>query len=479
MSGHSDEPADWSRERAEQTALRICDPTKIRGHLQQATEAAPEAIREALARAKGLAGLHAPDVAALLQVRDPALRAEILDTAGGVHEQTYGRRIRLVAPVCPTNRCVNDCEYCPLRRSNARLRRDARSTHSLQRDIAALLDEGYRQVQLVFGDDRSGIHYVRDNVWAAYGTRSGHRQLQLVDINLNPPRATDLQQLKTSGRLGTYSVLQETYDPGTYAALHPDGPKSDYAWRITGHDRAFQVGIEDVGIGVLLGLGDYRFDVLATLSHSEYLKGAYGKGPNTISYPRLLPSPGAPASLDTTHAVSDDDLCFVVAVTRLADPHTHIVLSTPAPRDVRIRLYGLGVSQVIVGSSSYPGVYTGDGLSQAGGTLTIGRSRALENLVYRMCEAGFVPNLCVACYMPQRRRSAASAASREFAQPQRCLANSLLALKEYGMDYASADTQAVIERLVQRDLGQLSEGLRNLTLELMEEAEAGLRGQIV
>ncbi len=424
-------------------------------------------------------GLTPAQTAVLIQTQDPARREEILRAAREVHLRAFERRIRLLTPVCPTNRCVNDCCYCPLRRSNARLRRNAATARDTQREVGALLDEGYRHVTLVFGDDRSGVHYARDMIWAAYGMRSGMRQVQRVDVNMNPMRTGELRELREAGRLGTLHVFQETYHPGAYAALHPAGPKADYAWRLTGHDRAHQAGLEDVGLGVLLGAHDYCFDVVAVLSHARYLADTYGRGPTAITYPRMIAAPEAPASQEPGRQLSDEDFCFVVAVTRLAAPYMEIVFTTPAPREVRLDLYALGVSQVVIGSASYPGVYTAGGDPRAAGALSIGRPRALEELVYRMCEAGVIPNFCLTCYAPRRHADGLDAPKPQACVQPRCAANSLLALKEYLMDYATAQTQTLGDRLIQAQLARLPEDVRGMTLDLMEEAEAGLRGQML
>jgi 2-iminoacetate synthase len=476
MGSQPPEVADWSRERVEECAARICNPDRIREMLAATGEPDRRTIQDLLHAAVAMEGLEPEGVAVLAQAEDPALRKLVLDAARKVHARAYGRRISLVAPICPTNRCVNDCAYCPLRQSNARLRRNFSSSRDTQREVVALLDEGYRHVNLVFGDDRSGVHYVRDSIWATYGARSGLRQVQRVDFNVNPLRVTELQQLRQAGRLGTYHVYQETYDPVAYAALHPLGPKADYALRLACHDIAFSAGLNEMGLGVLLGAGELRFDLVALIAHARHLESAYGVPPRSITLPRMVASPGAPGSREDSRQVSDDDLRYVFAVMRLAAPFVDLVLCTPAAREVRMDLYSLGVSQVSVGSASYPGVYSESGETGTTGGLTIGRPRGLESLVYRMAESGFVPNFCVNCYTPRRRSTTMEEAHPKPCVGERCSANALLGLKEYMMDYATPETQTVGARLIQQELARLPEAVRESTLELMEETEAGIRG---
>ena len=470
---------EWSCQQVEQTAAELCPPALVVELLARGSEASNERVRQTLYEASQGAELSAEQLAVLLAVSEPALRAEIERTAQGVHSSLFGRRVRLAAPLCPSNRCTSDCLYCPLRRSNSRLRRTAVSSHQLQREIVTLLDEGHRHLCLVFGDDASGVGYVTEMVAAAFGARSGVRQVRRLDVNLNPGPMADLVALQKSGPFSTYHVYQETYHPRTYARLHPDGSKSDYPGRLVAHHRAAAAGLHDAGLGVLLGAYYYRFDVLSLLLHARHRTQTTASKVRAVSYPRLIEVADTPLAGKESYRVGDDDLAHVVAVTRLALPASDIVLETPAGAEVRRRLYATGVSQVMVGSASYPGVYTADGDPQAAGQLSIGRPRALEELVYRMAQHGFIPNLCVSSPAWPAETASQPTAERRFAAATECSANALLALKEYLMDYAASETQAVGEQLIERELTRLPAELRQITLDLMEEAEAGLRGQRV
>lgn len=465
---------EWPRDRLVETAASICNPAAIARWLETGEAATVEAVREILAKAAAGRGLAPAEVALLIQVSDPGLQREVLDTARQLHQKQYGGRINLMAPVCPNNRCINECLYCPLRRSNSHLQRKMSTTRDLQREVLGLLDEGYRHLMLVFGDDRSGLPYIRDMVWAAHGARTGIRQIQRVDINVNALRPEELQDLREASRLGTYHVYQDTYDPDVYRELHPAGPKADYERRLACHDLAAEAGFTNLGLGVLLGLADFRFEITALIAHVEHLERTYAVAPNAISFPRLIAAPHAPASQDPARQVSDEDFCFIVAVARLARPRIDIILSTPAQSEVRRKLYALGVSSVSVGSLSYPGVYSGDGEPTAKGTLTIGRPRALETLVYRMSEVGFVPNFCASCY-PAPEGGTPDQRLGRTCTDERCAANALLSFKEYLLDHASPGTQTLGEQVLQRELARLPEDVRNLTLDLLEEIEAGMR----
>lgn len=465
---------EWPRDRLLETAGRICNPAAIAGWLEAGECAPVEAVRDILSKAAAGQGLSPAEVAVLVQVDDPRLRQEVLETARALQRKQYMGRINLMAPVCPNNRCINECLYCPMTRSNTHLHRKLSTTRDLQREVLGLLDEGYRHLMLVFGDDRSGLPYIRDMVWAAHGARTGIRQIQRVDINVNALRLEELQDLREASRLGTYHVYQDTYDPDAYRELHSVGPKADYEKRLTCHDLAAEAGFQNLGLGVLLGLADFRFEIPALIAHVEYLERTYGVAPHAISFPRMIAAPHAPASQAPERQVSDEDFCFIVAITRLARPRPDIILSTPASSEVRRELYSLGVSAVSVGSLSYPGVYSADGDPAAAGTLNIGRPRGLETLVYRMSEVGFVPNFCSSCY-PVPNEAKKSERLSLTCTHERCAANALLAFKEYLLDHASPQTQTLGEQVLQRELARLPEDVRNLTLDLLEEIEAGMR----
>lgn len=458
--------------------LEICNPEQINELLREGAEARPDEVRDLIQSAASLNGLQPCEVAILIQVTDKDLRREILAAAQALHEQGFGRRVRLSAPVCPSNVCINDCLYCPLRRSNARLRRRPSNDREVQREAVALLDEGHKHFGLVFGDDGSGVSYVRQMITATLGVHSGLRQVRRLDLNLNALNTYDLQQMHPGSRLGTYHVFQETYHRPTYTLLHPDGPKADYDWRLTCHHKAFQAGLREVGLGLLLGAYDFRFDVVALIGHLRHLYTSYSQMVHAITYPRMVPAAQAPASQDPERQISDEDFLFIVAVTRLAAPRTEIVQCTPTTSGTRRQLYAVGISEVSAGSSSYPGVYTSGGNPRSAGLLTIGRPRALEELVYRMCEGGFVPNFSVA-HAHERPTQGLQPYSRQFSDAHARTVNALLALKEYLMDYASPATREIGERLINSQLAKLPAAEREVTLELMEEAEAGLRDQML
>ncbi|MHB8996378.1 MAG: [FeFe] hydrogenase H-cluster radical SAM maturase HydG [Armatimonadota bacterium] len=470
--------AQWSRQRVEEVAAAVCNPAEVAELLVAGREASPGVVADLLYEARNMKGLSPAQVAVLIQITDPELRVEIVQTARQVHEQAYGRRLGIFAPVCPTNRCVDDCLYCPLRRSNSQLKRTMARPREVQREVKDLLDEGHRRLIMVFGNDQSGLPYILDMVEAACGAGHGYRQVQRVDLNLDPLPSGDLARLRHPA-VGTYHVFQETYDREQYEALHPKGPKADYEGRLTAHDQALEAGLDEVGLGLLLGAGPYPFDVVALVAHAQHLAQTHGNGPHTVTLQRMVAAAGAPASREPERQISDEDFIFIVAVTRLALPYTGIIMSTPAKSEVRRELYSTGISEVMAGAYSYPGVYTDDGKPEAGGRLVVGRARPLETVIYRMCEYGFVPNLCTSCYARRRHDALRGAESPKALTGGYCAPNALLALKEYLMDFASPQTTQVVERVIQSELGRMPEKQRAEVLERMEEIEAGMRDSLI
>ena len=169
-------------------------------------------------------------------------------------------------------------------------------------------------------------------------------------------KVEDFKRLKDAG-IGVYQSFQETYHPETYKKMHPSGMKKDYEWRITTMDRAIEAGFDDIGMGTLFGLYDFRFEALALIQHARYLEDRYCFGPHTVSVPRLQPASGAVIS-DAPYPVSDIDFKKIVAVYRLARPYVGIVISTREPKELRDEIIKIGASQISAGSRTNPGGYT-------------------------------------------------------------------------------------------------------------------------
>jgi 2-iminoacetate synthase len=283
--------------------------------------------------------------------------------------------------------------------------------------------------------------------------------------------------IKDSG-IGTYQIFQETYHRPTYAKVHPHGTfKSDYMWRLDGVARAMEAGCDDVGIGALFGLYDWRFEVLALVAHALHLQKHYRVGPHTISFPRLRPAAGV--QLDEAWAVNDEQFKRLVAVLRLAVPYTGLILTAREPAEVRREVLGFGVSQIDAGSRIELGGYTelGDAQVMEREQFQLGDLRSLDTVVGELLGDGYIPSFCTACY----RLGRTGEQFMEFAIPgfiqNLCTPNALSTLLEYLEDYASSETYAAGRRLIDQELAKIPPGKRKdeLVERLRKIEESGAR----
>ncbi len=425
-------------------------------------EANPEPgyIKTLIQKAKTLIGLSPKETASLLAVKDKDLTLEIFDAARVIKERVYGKRIVLFAPLYLSNECENNCLYCGFRIDNKELERKTLSLEEVKSEVLALEEIGHRRVLLVAGENlkKVSIEYIEKVVDIIYMTKIDGKDIRRVHINIAPLDVEGFRRLKEA-KIGVYQLFQETYSSSLYEKVHPKGRKADYLWRLSAMDRAHQAGLGDLGIGVLFGLYDFRFEVLALLYHSMHLEELYGSGPHTISVPRIEPALNAPISLNPPSPVSDEDFKKLVAVLRLAVPYTGIILTTRERTALRNELISLGVSQISAGSRTHPGGYR-EGLSnkREAQQFSLYDTRGLDETVRYIIKIGLIPSFCTACY----RSGRVGEAFMEFAKPGEiqnfCKFNALLTLKEYLLDHASPATKSLGEELLKREI----EGIKDL-----------------
>ena len=305
----------------------------------------------------------------------------------------------LFAPLYISNLCNNDCLYCAFRVRNKELKRRALTQEEIRHEVEVLVDQGHKRVLLVAGESYpkdGGFQYVLDSIATIYDVKRGNGEIRRVNVNVAPLTVDQFRELKASG-IGTFQLFQETYHRETYHAVHVGGKKKDFDWRVTGMHRAMEAGIDDVGIGVLFGLADWRYEILAMLQHIHELERAYGVGPHTISVPRLEPASGSDMASHPPQPVSDVDFRKIVAILRLAVPYTGMILSTREPANLRQETFALGISQISAGSRTNPGGYEEDEEFDAA-QFQLGDHRSLDEVIRDISELGFVPSFCTACY---------------------------------------------------------------------------------
>ncbi len=435
--------------------------------------------REIIQKAREARGLTLQDAAALLQISDFELYDELFHAAKEVKEKIYGNRLVLFAPLYLTNLCVNNCLYCAFRIDNKELVRKSLTLEEIEEEARVLVQQGQKRLLLVCGEHpkKANTKFIGQAIEKIYAINENGNNIRRVNINVAPLTVEGFKELKSFG-IGTYQIFQETYHYETYKKMHTSGPKQDYAWRLFAMDRALQAGIDDVGIGALFGLADYRFETLALLSHAFDLDFRYGIGPHTISIPRLEPALNAPAALNPPFAV--DNLAFkkLVAVIRLAVPYTGIILSTRERADVRRELFEVGVSQISAGSRTSPGSYkeSQESLNEHQvEQFQLGDHRSLDEVVADVCNLGYMPSFCTACYRSYRTGDRFMELAKSGNIGKICVPNALATFNEYLIDYASDSTKVIGKQALERELEKQTPAIRKKTESMIERVNNGER----
>ncbi|HHU47541.1 MAG TPA: [FeFe] hydrogenase H-cluster radical SAM maturase HydG [Bacteroidales bacterium] len=443
----------------------------IEGNIPTSSE-----VETVLNKARELNGLSLEEVALLLRVVSHEEIQKIMEVAHYVKEAIYGKRLVLFAPVYTGNVCVNNCLYCAFRRDNKSIVRKVLDMSEIEEETRILLREGHKRILLICGESpRNDIDYICEAIRRVYAIREGKHNVRRINVELAPMSVEDFRKLKKEN-IGTYVCFQETYEPELYKVYHPAGsPKADYENRLLVMDRAMEAGISDVGLGVLFGLADYRFEILALMEHANHLERVFGCGPHTISFPRIEHAEGAPLSDNIPHAVSDDDFKKIIAIIRIALPYTGIILSTRENDDMRTELFNYGISQISAGSRTNPGAYSDDA-ENSGSQFSLGDHRSLEEVISSMIDSGYIPSFCTGCY----RNNRVGADFMDLAKPglikQYCLPNAMFSFKEYLYDFASEKTREKGLALIEKMLKDIPENNRKTKiLDNLSNIEKGNR----
>lgn len=432
---------------------------------------------EVIEKAKEAKGLSLKDAAVLLNTTNPEILENLFSTAKEIKERIYGNRLVLFAPLYITNLCVNNCLYCAFRRDNRELKRRTLTIDEIGEETEFLIKQGHKRILLVAGEHpkKSTLDYVGKAIEKIYSYDINGNNIRRINVNTAPLTLEDFKTLK-SFQIGTYQCFQETYHYQTYLKMHPDGPKRDFAWRLFAMDRALQADIDDVGIGALFGLTDYRFETLGLLNHAFNLDSRYGIGPHTISVPRLEPALNAPAAQKPPHAVNDKHFKKLVAVIRLAVPYTGIILSTRERAELRRDLFSVGVSQISAGSRTSPGAYKESKDAMAEHQMEqfqLGDHRPLDEVVYDCCELGYLPSFCTACYRSHRTGDRFMELAKSGNIGKICAPNALATFQEYINDFADEETKTKVQKFLAKEIEKLDEKTKNAVKKMIEKINAG------
>ncbi|MDQ7032831.1 MAG: [FeFe] hydrogenase H-cluster radical SAM maturase HydG [Desulfonauticus sp.] len=409
-------------------------------------------IEKAKENASTGAMLSPEDVATLANTTDPELWEAIFETAYWIKNKVYGNRIVLFSPLYISSPCVNNCAYCGFRQSNEAVITKTLSMEELEEEIKVLTDMGQKRLIVVYGEHpQSDCKFMCKSIEKIYSIKNGKGEIRRVNVNAAPLFVDEYKEIKNVG-IGTYQVFQETYHHPTYKKMHPANTlKGQYKWRQFALHRALEAGIDDVAIGVLFGLYDWRFELLGLLYHALSLEKEFGVGPHTISYPRLEQAVNTPLTVNSPYLVSDEDFKKLVAIIRLMCPYTGSILTAreaPALRDELIKKGG--VSQMDAGTRIAVGGYTEMQKKHIPDKqqFMIQDTRSLDEFIYDLCKQGYLPSFCTACYREGRTGDNFMPLAKHATVKNFCIGNGILTFKEYLLDYASPKVKEIGEKQV-------------------------------
>lgn len=456
------------------------DPEEIWEYINN-TKADKDRVRAVIRKSLNKERLNLEDTAVLVNATDPELVEEIKEGARQLKEKVYGNRIVLFAPLYIGNKCTNDCKYCGFRVSNKEADRKTLNDTEIKAEVEALEDNGQKRLILVYGEHpHYDADYIAHTVETVYNVKKGNGEIRRVNINAAPLDIEGFKKVHDAG-IGTYQIFQETYHPEAYKEYHLGGKKRDYDYRLTSLDRAQEAGIDDVGIGALFGLYDWRYETLAMVRHTNHFEACYDVGPHTISFPRIQDS--ASIGITDKYMVDDDTFTRLIAILRLAVPYTGLILTARENPKVRKEVMRFGVSQIDGGTKLELGTYhntVNEDQDLNKEQFMINDSRSLNEIIDELLDDGFLPSFCTACY----RLGRTGEHFMEFSVPgfikRYCTPNAILTLSEYLVDYASPETKEKGWNVIEKNLQELEDhNQKNVPeirkrIELIKEGERDL-----
>lgn len=436
-----------------------------------------ELINDILLEAEQMNGISHRQAAVLLECDDEEVLTKIYNLAGRIKERIYGKRIVMFAPLYLSNYCVNGCTYCPYHAKNTTITRKQLSQEEIVREVIALQDMGHKRLALESGEDphRNSIEYILESIKTIYSIHHKNGAIRRVNVNIAATTKENYKKLVEAG-IGTYILFQETYHQKTYEEIHPTGPKHNYAYHTEAMDRAMEAGIDDVGIGVLFGLYDHRYDFVGLMMHAEHLEAKFGVGPHTISIPRIRPADDINVD-EFSHAINDALFKKIVALVRICAPYTGIIISTRESQKSREEVLKIGVSQISGGSKTSVGGYEKDeNIDENSKQFDVDDNRTLDEVVNWLLKLGYVPSFCTACYRAGRTGDRFMRLAKSGQIVNVCQPNSLMTLNEYLIDYAKDETKILAQNVIDSELEMIpKEKVKNIAKDYILQMESGKR----
>lgn len=300
-------------------------------------------------------GLYAEEVQLILREADSTTWNSLFDLAKTLTGNHFRKRVHFFAPLYFSSSCVNDCTYCGFRRSNRFLKRRALTPKEFVEEARFLWFEGHRTILLIAGEHPfySGVEQIARYLFALKKAELPFSAM----VEIGPLDTSEYRFLHDLG-VKHCLLFQETYNRRVYDGVHT-GLKKNFDWRFQAMERMLKGGIERVGLGILIGIHDWKEDLVKLIHHAWHLKENFGVFPATLSFPRLRPAQGVSPLSPEMSEVYDEDFEKIIALARVALPSVGIVLTTREGPIFRRRLLelGIGVTHMSAGSSTLPGGY--------------------------------------------------------------------------------------------------------------------------
>lgn len=425
-------------------------------------------IRDILAKSLQINTLSLEETALLINVSDKELIEEMEETAYKVKKKVYDNRIVFFAPLYISNLCINNCLYCGFRKENTMMERKCLALEEVEKEVEVLCGNiGHKRLIVVFGEHpQTDVNCIKKTIERIYKvkvkTKRGFGNIRRVNVNIPPLSIQDLRELNEVG-IGTYQVFQETYHKEMYGRLHPqDTIKGNYLWRLYVMHRAQEAGIDDVGIGVLFGLYDWRYEVLGLVAHSLELEERFGVGPHTISFPRLEPAFNTPFVDKSIYKVSDEDLRKIVVILRLAIPYAGMILTARESAQLRDELIPLGITQIDAASNISIGGYSQGKIDNQEGKrqqFFLGDTRSLDTMIGELAKRGYISSFCTAGYRCGRTGSNIMTLLKSGQEGKFCKLNAVLTFREWLDDFASFQTKEIGEALIEQEIREIEKSM--------------------
>jgi 2-iminoacetate synthase len=436
-------------------------------------------IRNIMDKSLDLKTLSHDETAALLNLKDEGLWEELYETGNEIKKKVYDNRIVFFAPLYCGNLCVNSCKYCGFRKENKEEKRRILTLNEVKNEAASIIDQGHKRLIVVYGEHPSSdADYIADTIKAVYSVKrkapnsNRENSIRRVNVNAAPMSINDLKKLKEVG-IGTFQVFQETYHRDMYANLHPAGPKANYRWRLYALHRAMDAGIDDVAIGALFGLYNWKFEVMGLLSHAIELENRYGIGPHTISFPRMNPATGSSLSENSMYRVSDEDFKKLVTVLRLSVPYSGLIITARENPELRDNVVKVGCTQLDASSKIGIGAYSEKLKQQEKDKqqFMLGDTRSLEEVIQKLANEGTISSFCTAGYRCGRTGDKIMELLKECTEGKFCKLNAVLTFKEYLDDYATSETRKIGQKLIEKEFAEVKANPFYTKTKLLDKTE--------